>query len=74
MKRGVALAVVLASAALGAEGMKPLCADECAALRFLEFVTGPMSATDETEWWGIGATAHRVISLAEANGSRMRDL
>ena len=24
--------------------------------------------------WRIGATAHRVISLAEANGSRMRDL
>ena len=54
MKRGVSLAVVLASAALGAEGMKPLCADECAALRFLEFVTGTMSAADETEWWGIG--------------------
>ena len=24
--------------------------------------------------WRIGASAHRVISLAEANGSRMRDL
>ncbi len=48
MKWGVLLlAALLSSAAVCAE-------DEDAALRFLEFVTGPMSAADEQEWWGIG--------------------
>ena len=28
--------------------------DECAALRFLDFVTGPMSAADEKAWWDFG--------------------
>ena len=28
--------------------------DECAALRFLDFVTGPMSAADEKVWWDFG--------------------
>lgn len=31
-----------------------LCDDERAALGFLDFVTAPMSAEEETEWWGIG--------------------
>ena len=47
MRWGVLFAVVLASAAVRAE-------DADAALKFLDFVTGPMSAADEKEWWGIG--------------------
>ena len=56
MPLGRTLAAVLslvAAVACAAE-VKPLCADESAALRFLEFVAGPMSAADEREWWEIG--------------------
>ena len=137
MKR-VVIMVAMLGAAVAVAG--PLCEDERAALNFLDFVTGPMSAADEKEWWDIGgrqfgifskryqiafsgyaaaaflaaaaranddpvtaarlekavdrslirpnglyylnldstwrigATAHRIISLAESNGSRFRDL
>jgi len=33
---------------------QPLAADERAGLRFLDFVTAPMSDSDEKEWWEIG--------------------
>ena len=36
--------------------------DECAALRFLDFVSAPMSATDEKEWWNIGGEQYDIFS------------
>lgn len=49
------LGVLLAGFSLPAQAAtQPLCADEQAGLRFLDFVTAPMSAADEKEWWNIG--------------------
>ena len=62
MKWGVTFAVILASAAVCAEGVKPLCADESAALRFLEFVAGPMPVAEEREWWEIGGGQFGLFS------------
>ena len=130
--RFVIASVVLFGAVAAHAGS--LCEDERAALRFLDFVSAPMSATDEKEWWDfggrqfgifskryqiafcgyavaaranddpstaerlekavdrylvrpnglyylnlnrewrIGASAHRIMALAESNGSRFRDL
>ena len=39
----------------------------------LPLVPGTFSP-DLDRTWRIGATAHRIISLAESNGSRVRDL
>lgn len=47
------LILLLAFVACPSEA-KPLCEDERAGLRFLDFVTAPMSATDEKTWWDIG--------------------
>ena len=33
---------------------EPLCADEQAALRWLDHVTGPLPAAEEKDWWDIG--------------------
>ena len=48
------LGVALAAALLRAGVPKSLGADETAALKFLDFVTAPMSEADEKEWWDIG--------------------
>ena len=51
--RATLLAGVLSAAALlRAEGPKALNSDETAALRFLDFVTAPMSAADEKKTRG----------------------
>ena len=39
-----------------------LCEDERAGLRFLDFVTAPMSAADEKEWWDIGGRQFGLFS------------
>jgi hypothetical protein len=40
----------------------PLSDDEFAALAWLEYVTGPLSAEEEHEWWNIGGTQHGIFS------------
>ena len=52
VKRLLFLILGCVAIASRAEGL--LCEDERAGLRFLDFVTAPMSAADETEWWEIG--------------------
>ena len=47
---------------LNTKEVKPLCADESAALRFLEFVAGPMPAAEEREWWEIGGGQFGLFS------------
>ena len=49
--RFVIASVVLFGATVAVAG--PLCEDERAALRFLDFVSAPMSVADEKEWWDI---------------------
>ena len=55
------LALALASVAWIANA-KPLCEDERAGLRFLDFVTAPMSAADEKGWWDIGGCQFGLFS------------
>ena len=55
----IALLTVLLSASV--EG-RPLCEDERAGLRFLDFVMAPMSETDEKEWWDIGGRQFGLFS------------
>lgn len=62
MKTILLAGVLLAAALLRAEEPKPFNADETAALRFLDFVTGPMSAADEKEWWDIGGRQFGLFS------------
>ncbi len=50
--RFVIASVVLFGATVAVAG--PLCEDERAALRFLDFVSAPMSVADEREWWDFG--------------------
>ena len=40
----------------------PLTADEQAALRWLDHVTGKLSPEDEKEWWNIGGTQHGLFA------------
>ena len=56
------LGVVLAAALLRAEEPTPLCADETAALKFLDFVTAPMSEADEKGWWDIGGRQYGLFA------------
>ena len=44
------------------EAAKPLCADECAALRWLEHVTGPLAPDEERDLWNIGGTQHGLFA------------
>ena len=56
------LCAALLTAAAGTGETKALSADECAALRFLDFVTAPMSAADEKTWWDIGGRQFGLFS------------
>ena len=40
----------------------PFSDDECAALRWLDHVTGPLSPEEEREWWRIGGTQHGLFA------------
>ena len=55
---------VLAAGALVslAAAAKPLCDGERAGLRFLDFVTAPMSAADEKDWWDVGGRQFGLFS------------
>ena len=59
MKRLMAMIAML-GAAVAAAG--PLCEDERAALRFLDFVSAPMSTADEKEWWDIGGRQFGIFA------------
>lgn len=41
---------------------KPLCEDECAALRWLEHVTGVLPPDEERDWWDVGGTQHGLFA------------
>ena len=55
-------ALVASVAAVSRAGTTPLCEDERAGLRFLDFVTAPMSAADEKEWWDVGGRQFGLFS------------
>ena len=57
-----AVAILLAVAANAAEWMQSLSADERAALRWLEHVTGSLPADEERDWWSIGGTQHGLFA------------
>ena len=61
MKRLVLMAVAALVIAAGAAA-EPLCGDERAALRFLDFVTSPLSAADEKAWWNVGERQYGIFS------------
>ena len=53
----------VAAAERTAEGeSRPLTADELAALRWLDRVTGDLSVETEKEWWDIGGTQHGLFA------------
>ena len=58
----VILFLALVSNSVFAEQGKPLCAEEQAALRWLEHVTGSLSADEEKEWWGVGGQQFGLFS------------
>ena len=61
-KEGPARAVVWPTVAeRPASAPKPLDADERAALRWLDHVTGPLSAAEEKDWWDIGGSQHGLF-------------
>ena len=41
---------------------KPLNADECAALRWLERITGALPPNEERDWWEIGGSQHGLFA------------
>lgn len=41
---------------------KPLCPDECAALRWLEHVTGALPPEEERDWWAIGGAQYGILA------------
>ena len=43
-------------------GGVPLCAEERDALDFLDYVTGPLPAAEEKDWWHIGGTQHGIFA------------
>ena len=56
------LALVTGCAAVSRAGTTPPCEDERAGLRFLDFVSAPMSAADEKAWWDIGGRQFGLFS------------
>ncbi len=41
---------------------KPLTADEVAALRWIDHITGTLPAESEQDWWKIGGTQHGLFA------------
>ena len=63
--KGPSLADILAEVPEGAADVSratPVTEDELAGLAWLEFVTGPLGAEDEREWWDIGGTQHGIFA------------
>ena len=67
-------AVALVVAGFSYAGGVPLCAEERDALAFLDYVTGPLPAAEEENWWHIGASAQRITALAISHGASFRTL
>ena len=61
MKRIIIVFLLLAAGLVRAGGA-PLCAEELEALAFLEHVTGPLPAAEESDWWNIGGTQHGIFA------------
>ena len=61
MKR-IIIVFLLLAAGLVRAGSAPLCAEELEALAFLEHVTGPLPAAEESDWWNIGGTQHGIFA------------
>ncbi len=64
-QKGPSVADILAEVPEGAADaprILPLSGDELAGLAWLEFVTGPLSAEEEREWWDIGGTQHGIFA------------
>ena len=53
---------VLVASGFSRAGDTPLCAEERDALAFLEYVTGPLPAAEEKDWWHIGGTQHGIFA------------
>ena len=49
-------------AALAVRAGTGLGGDERAALGFLDFISAPMSAADEREWWDVGGSQHGIFA------------
>ena len=62
MKRIIIIVFLLLAAGLVRAGSAPLCAEELEALAFLEHVTGPLPAAEESDWWNIGGTQHGIFA------------
>ena len=61
MKRIIIVFLLLAAWLVRAGGAR-LCAEELEALAFLEHVTGPLPAAEESDWWNIGGTQHGIFA------------
>ena len=53
---------VLVASGFSRAGDTPLCAEERDALAFLEYVTCPLPAAEEKDWWHIGGTQHGIFA------------
>jgi len=61
--RWLAFALILAAMLQAQEpSQTALCEDEQAALRWLEYVTGPLPEAEEQEWWNIGGHQFGLFS------------
>ena len=58
----VKMLIPMLALAIFPAGAASLCEDERAGLRFLEFVTAPMSEADEKEWWDVGGRQFGLFS------------
>lgn len=57
-----ALPEVAEASATEPESQAPFSDDERAALRFLDYVTGPLPPDDEREWWDVGGSQHGLFA------------
>lgn len=62
MKRALLFLAAAALTGLSRAGGTPLSVEERDALAFLEYVTGPLPAAEEKDWWNIGGTQHGIFA------------
>jgi len=62
MKRVLLFLAVTALTLLSRAGGAPLSAEERDALAFLDYVTGPLPAAEEKDWWNIGGSQHGIFA------------
>ena len=58
---------VLVASGFSRAGGVPLHAKEREALDFLDYVTGPLPATEEKEWWNIGGKQFGLFSTSKVS-------